>query len=317
MERHVVFVVGVFPAVSETYITGQIAGLLEREIRVSICSFRRGDPVHAAASYEAHKMGALTTYLDFPERWTRRAVVAGRAALRLLRYKPVALFRTLNFFRYGADAWSLKLLCWAGPFAGLEADIVHCHFGPIADRFRILRDILGLRQPWLTTFYGYDVSQVPQQKGREVYRALARECPQFLVMSEDMKRRVIALGFEPEKVLVHPVGIDVDAYPYRERSDHADPVRLVTVARLVEKKGIDDLLRALAEARTRTLRPLTCTIIGDGPLRESLQDLAREQRVDDSVAWKGFVRQEDMIHELDAADMYLQPSKTSSTGDME
>lgn len=313
----ITFIVGIFPAASETFITGQVAGLLKRGIGVKIFSFRRGNPMYASADYKNHNMAALTTYLDFPERWAARSIVAAKSAIRLLFHRPTALFRTLNIFRYGADAWSLKLLCWAGPLAGLESDLVHCHFGPVADAFRILRRIVGLRQPWLTTLYGYDVSQVPQQKGRNIYSNLARECPCFLVMSEDMKQRVVALGFNEEKIIVHPVGISVDACQFRERQDHDDPIVLTTVARLVEKKGIDDLLRALADARARTSRLLRCVIIGDGPLRMPLQDLAREQRVDGIVAWTGFLQQEDMLKRLDAADIYIQPSKTAASGDME
>ncbi len=315
--RRVAFIVGMFPAASETFITSQIAGLLERGLDVQVFSFRCGDTAYAAVAYTDHRMVELTTYLDFPQRWGKRAVVASKAAFSLLRRNPMALVRALNVFRYGADAWSLKLLCWAGPLADLEADIVHCHFGTVADQFRVLRHVLGLHQPWLTTLYGYDVSQVPKQKGVAVYRNLARECPRFFVMSEDMKQRVVALGFKSEKVLVHPVGIDPDSCEFRERQDHVDPICLAIVARLVEKKGVDDLIRALAEARTRTARKFHCTIIGDGPLRQRLHGLAGELRVDDLIDWKGYMRQEDMLRELERADIYVQPSKTSSTGDME
>lgn len=315
--RKVSFIVGVFPAASETFVTGQVAGLIDRGVEVNIFSFQRGDSVHASADYENYAMAGRTTYMDFPEKWMRRALVAGRAAFRLLRHNPVALIRAMNIFRYGAEAWSLRLLCWAGPLAGLNADLVHCHFGPIADRFVIIRDILGLRQPWITTFYGADVGVARLKGGPEVYKKLARECPKFLVMSEDMKRRIVALGFDERKVTVLPVGINPDDCIFRERTDHEDPVRLAMVGRFVEKKGIDDLIRALAYARTLTKRLFTCTIVGDGHLHDELHALAHREQVDDIVAWKGFLKQEDMLHILECSDIYVQPSKTGPTGDME
>ena len=262
-------------------------------------------------------MASLTTYLDFPVSWSTRLMVALRSVAKLLLKNPRALVRSLNVFAYGADAWSLKYLCWLGPLADFDADVVHCHFGPIADTYRVLSDILGIHHPWVTSLYGYDVSQVPGQKGRDVYRELARSCDRFFVMSEDMRHRVVALGFPKEKVIVHPVGIDTDSVPFHERTDHADPVKLVSVARLVEKKGIDDLIRALAYARQHASRVLTCTVVGDGPLREQLHALAAELDVDDMIRWTGYMQQEEMLNELAAGDIYVQPSKTSQTGDME
>lgn len=317
MTRRVAFIVGIFPVVSETFITGQIAGLIDRGLDVNIFSFHRGDSMYATESYAVYAMKSRTTYLDFPLRWPKRIVRSIWSAIQLLRHRPVALLNALNVFKYGTDAWSLKLLCWAGPLVSMHADVVHCHFGPIADRFRVLRDILGFQQPWLTTMYGYDVSQIPRQKGKNIYRELAAACPRFLVMSEDMKKRIIDLGFPDEKVSTHPVGIDAATYPFRERADHAGPVQIVSVARLVEKKGIDDLIRALALVRKKASRSFRCTVVGDGPLRESLQQLARDEEVDDMLHWTGFLKQEDMIKELETSDLYVQPSKTAANGDME
>ena len=314
---NVAFIVGLFPAVSETYIIGQIAGLLRRDIKVRIFSFHRGDAFFATKEFSEYDMKSMVTFLDFPVRWPSRAILACKSAMQLLKTNPISVLRSLNIIKYGADAWSLKLLCYAGQISSLDTDVVHCHYGKIADQFRVLRDILGLKQPWITTFYGSDVSHVPHQKGKYIYRELARACPKFLVMSEDMKRRVIALGFNPEKVFVHPVGIFPENYPFRERADHSDPIHLATVARLVEKKGVNDLLCALVEVKNRTAREFTCTIVGDGPLRESLHKLAREKNIEDIIKWTGFMRQEDMINVLSEADIYIQPSKTATSGDME
>lgn len=317
MTKKIAFIVGIFPAASETFIIDQVAGLIDRGWDVQIFSFRQGDDRYAAERYHSYQMARRVRYLHFPKRWWPRAWVASAAAWSLLIRQPRALLRALNVFRYRADAWSLKLLCWAGSLVALNAPVVHCHFGTVADQYRVLRSILGDRRPFITSLYGYDVSQIPRQKGRGVYQSLIAACSQFLVMSEDMKRRVVGLGFPEEKVVVHPVGIVVDRYPFRERADHANPVRLITVARLVEKKGIDDLIRALARVRSQTTRTISCTIVGDGPLRESLATLALQESVSDMMHWAGFLSQEDMIVLLGQSDLYIQPSKTAANGDME
>lgn len=315
--KRVTFIVGVFPVASETYIISQVAGLLKRGIEVEIFSFGIGNPTYVAKDYESNSMLSRTVYLDFPLHWPKRALKALRSAIQLLRYRPMALLRALNIFKYGANAYSLKLLCWAGPLVNMSTDVVHCHFGTTADWFRILRDILGFDQPWVTSFYGADVSRIPQQKGKDAYYKLIRTCPKFLVMSEDMKKRVMDLGFPADKILVHPVGINTENYLFRERTNHSGPIQLVSVARLVEKKGIDDLIRAIAVVRQKISREFKCTIIGDGPLREQLQNLANENGVNALLEWTGFLKQEKMLGRLNRADLYIQPSKTAANGDME
>ena len=175
---------------------------------------------------------------------------------------PLQLARALTYCMYRR---SLRLLFSLVPFIGRRFDVIHCHFGEIANRFLTIKEALHLDFPLITTFYGYDVSRVFKESPANPYDRLVQECSLFFVMSNDMKRRVLARGFPEDKVKVLPVSIDVDSYPFFERRCPADaPVELVSVARFVEKKGLDDLLRALAIVKQRTRRAFHCSIIGSG-----------------------------------------------------
>jgi colanic acid/amylovoran biosynthesis glycosyltransferase len=137
-------------------------------------------------------------------------------------------------------------------------------------------------------------------------------------MSEDMKRRVVEQGFPEEQVVVHPVSIDVSAYAFSTRKLGADEeLRLLAVGRFVEKKGFDDLLRALAIVKERAPRAVRCTIVGGGPLEPELRQLADSLGLQDVVRFPGLMAIEEIIDLFAETHVLVQPSKTAADGDME
>lgn len=316
--KQIAFFVGVFPAISETWLINQIADLLDRGIDVRIYAFRRGEEEHVSDRFFSYRMSERTTYLAMPESLVSRIFFAIPKLARLAVSSPRALFAVLNTKRFGRNALSLKMLYWTAPVIGLKADIVHCHFGTVANRVLALREVLGMTQPLLTSFYGLDVSHIPHVKGNTYYDRLKSACDHFIVMSNNMKERVVALGFDGKKITVLPISVEVGAYPYRERSlDEERPVRMLSVGRFVEKKGFDDLLQAIALVRGRTMRKFELTIVGGGELDGELQGLTKRLELTSVVHFAGYMKVQDIVELSLASDLYLQPSKTAKNGDME
>jgi colanic acid/amylovoran biosynthesis glycosyltransferase len=314
----IAFVVAIFPLVSETFIIDQIADLDERGIHVDIYSFTRGDEAFVSHRYFEHDMASRVTYLDYPLSKPRRLAAALPKLARLLRRSPRTALRALDVRRYGSDALSLKLLHWSEPFVERDYDVVHCHFGTVARDFVRVREVVGIRGSLVTTFYGIDVSKVFAEYPDGYYDRLRGACSLYFVMSEDMKRRVVAHGFPADQVRVHPVSIDVASYPYRVRELHGDePLRLAFVGRFVEKKGADDLLRALAAAREASPRPLRCSIVGGGELDAELRELHASLALGETATFEGFLAVEQMIELFGEQHVLVQPSKTAANGDME
>jgi glycosyltransferase involved in cell wall biosynthesis len=91
---------------------------------------------------------------------------------------------------------------------------------------------------------------------------------------------------------------------------------LVFVGRLVEKKGVTYLIEAMS-ILAKKYEDLKLDIVGDGPLRESLERQAREFKVDDRVNFVGSVLNEEVPGYLRAAKISVMPSVVASSGDQE
>ncbi|HAM88382.1 MAG: Glycosyl transferase group 1 [Candidatus Falkowbacteria bacterium GW2011_GWC2_38_22] len=314
----VAFLIGKFPAISETFIINQIADLQDRGMSVEIFSFDRGKTDNVSQRFFDYKMGEKTQYLDMPKNVVIRILKAIPKILRIFFIKPESLLKIFDFKKYGADAWNLKLLFFVEPFVGKEFDLVHCHFGKVANKYLTIREIVAPSQKFITTFYGYDVSIVFNQKPADYYDRLKKECSLFFVMSNNMKERIINHGFKSESIRVLPISVDVADYPFKERKlETGETINLLTVARFVEKKGIDDLLRAIAIVKEKTRKKFRMNIVGGGQMEDELKGLAKELKIEDVTDFKGYMKVEDLIKYFLDMHLYVQPSKTSKDGDME
>ena len=89
------------------------------------------------------------------------------------------------------------------------------------------------------------------------------------------------------------------------------------VGRFTEKKGFDDLLRALAVVKEKTDLPWSCDIVGGGELEPYLLSMHKDLNLADKVKFLGYIKPEEDFEKVQSAHLYLQPSKTASDGDME
>ena len=316
----IAFIVPEFPSVSQTWLLSQITGLIDRGFEVDIYSFKQGESDNVSDEYVAYNLSAKTTYLYFPQNKLTRLVKGIGLLFYVLLQRPKIIPKLFDISKYGDDARSLKLLYKLVPFVGKENtyDVIHCHFGTVANKFIPVKEILGLEQPHLCTFYGYDISHTPDEKGSDVYDDVVKHFDKFLVMSENMKRRAAEVGIPVERTLVHPISINTDDYPFHEREfADGETIKLMSVGRFVEKKGYDDLIRALAIVKKEVSAPFTFDLVGDGVLRLELEALANSESIRDVLTFKGYMKPEDIQKLYEKTHLYLQPSKTAADGDME
>jgi len=135
-------------------------------------------------------------------------------------------------------------------------------------------------------------------------------------MSNDMREDLLRLGCPDAKIRIHYYGIDLAQFKYVERDSTATPVRILFVGSLTDRKGVEDVLCAFAQLAKQHPQ-LELRFVGSGPLRSTLERLARTWGIGDRVSFAGFVRHEEMRDELSRAHIFCHPSRMLKNGDKE
>ncbi|NER33279.1 MAG: colanic acid biosynthesis glycosyltransferase WcaL [Oscillatoria sp. SIO1A7] len=319
----IAFLIDEFPSLSETFILNQIVGLLDRGQEVDIYADSPGDMSKVHPEVESYQLLSRTYYTQMPPGRSRRIPKGIRLFLANFHKAPRMLLRALNLFEYkysdyGDQAALLRLLYSAIPFLGKQPyDIIHCHYGRNGTRGAILRDIGVLQGKLIAAFHGFDISTYIDRYGESIYEKLFARGDLFQPIGENWKRRLIELGCEEKKIMVHRMGIDCTKFSFTPRQpDPNGSIRLVSIARLVEKKGLEYGIRAVAKL-ARDNPNIEYKIAGDGFLREDLQQLIRELNLSKQVKLLGWQQQQEILALLKWADILLAPSVTSSAGDRE
>ena len=116
---------------------------------------------------------------------------------------------------------------------------------------------------------------------------------------------------------LHRTGIDLTRWPRQDRNIRgAGPLRLLTVGRLVEKKGIGYVLEAVRRLQDAGL-VVEYELAGEGPLRQRLEADARRLGVEQRVRFLGWRSQEQVREALDRADLLVAASVTAGNADEE
>ena len=306
-----------FPALSETFVLDQITRLLELGHDVRVYAYKPRDDEAAHPDVDRLGLRARTVYPDMPTDRLRRITTALAIFLRADRGQRRRLLRSLNALRYGRDAVNLRLFYWVDRLRDVpEFDIIHCHFGPIGRLFGFLREIGAIRGKLVTTFHGIDVSAYLRSHPR-LYNHLFVHGDLFLPISKVWADTLKAIGAPPSKTIVHRMGTDPGRFPYRPPVNAAARTfRLLSIGRLVEKKGIAFALRAVAQL-IRQGYDVQYDIVGDGPLRHALETLSVDLGIADSVSFQGWRDQPQVAASMAASDALLVPSVTDSRGDQE
>jgi len=215
------------------------------------------------------------------------------------------------FYRWGSSPKLVQALAQAKPA------LMHCHFGPDGVRAMHLAKKLGV--PFLVTFHGYDATITPEFAPDWRHRlfirqrsVLAQRAAKFVAVSKYIKSRLLDQGFPEEKVVVHYIGVDTDFFR-ADASVAREPIVLF-VGRLVEKKGCEYLLRAMARVQA-ACPDVRLVVIGEGPLRTKLERLAQQNCP--NTTFLGAKPPKDVREWMNRASVFCVPSTTANNGDQE
>ena len=303
----IAFIVVEFPVLeSEMSILNQLTGLIDRGHDVDIIAERRGNLSRMHALVADYGLLQRTRYFEMPRNRALRLLKAVGLLMARGWTRPGAFVRSLNVRRYGVQAASLVLLHAAASLPRRQRyDAIHCQFGRNGIRGMFLRESGLMAGKLVTQFRGSDLNVYPRRVGLDVYDKLFQTGDQFLVLSRFLAKRAIDLGCRADRVVRLPLGVDLNRLPFVERHHSPDePIRVLTVARLVEVKGVDYAIRAIARVAAH-FPNVHYRIVGGGPLREPLQTLARQEGLADQVEFLGPRPHDEVVRLYQQAHLFL------------
>ena len=311
----IAFFVSRFPKLSETFILNQVVGLLDAGQDVTVYAWGMEEGV-LPPEFERYELPRRTRYLTPPRlrilRWTRTVRLLASSGVG--RGSEVA--RRAWTSRKGEAALSTSGALYAAATLLSEEpyDIVHCQFGGLGLRALVLRELGAARGRLVVSFRGADLTR----EGRaEEYRDLLARGDLFLPVCEHFREELIRQGADPARVRVHRSGISLSRFAYRERvRGPGQPLRLLTISRLTEKKGVRYALEAVARLKAEGRR-VSYRIVGDGELRLLLEGMIAELGLGAEVEITGALGHEGVVSALGEAHVLLAPSVTASDGDKE
>ncbi len=194
-------------------------------------------------------------------------------------------------------------------------DIIYAQFGGIGKMFARLKLCLNLSAKLVTCFRGRDASQSLLSAPKS-YKLLFQLGTLFLPVCDYFKSRLIKLGCEEEKIVVHHSSIDCQKFSYKERFLEGETIRFVSVCRLVEKKGLEYSIRAVAKL-VKQYPNIRYTIVGFGPLQNKLEALIAELNVQSNIKIVGRASETEVAQILNQSHVFILSSVTTLENDQE
>jgi glycosyltransferase involved in cell wall biosynthesis/Flp pilus assembly protein TadD len=150
---------------------------------------------------------------------------------------------------------------------------------------------------------------------RTAETACASAADAVITLSETMKAELVGRGVQRERIFVVPHVADSERFSPRPRNEdlarsYGLDGRLVvgSVTSLTDYEGIDDLLRAVASARSEAPE-LAVLIVGDGAYRPTLEELVSQLGIGDSVVFTGRIPQEEVPDNYALLDLFAIPRR--------
>lgn len=288
------YVPTLYPVLSESFVRLEVAALRRRGVTVVVAALATGDDDQDAPDLVLDRsIGRLRLLMSWL-RWGARHPVRTSRFVRCSR----ALVADAGELRYRRLPWLASRLRRAG------VQVLHAHFAwSSAARAWALSELMDL--PWTLTVHA-----------RDMYADL-RQLPEKLAAADRVVTVCEYNRVQLEQYRLHPppaiVVCGVELPPEQPRPPSAAQT-VLTVGRLVPKKGFDVLVAAAA-LLVADGRRLRVDIIGDGPERAALEDMVTERGLEQVVRLLGSMPHSQVLGAIGEARLFCLPARIAPDGD--
>jgi len=296
-----------FPKTTEMFLQREVAALRAKGVRLRVHSMWGGGGTFRGIEVERfNKWRLLELFWLIPyETWRKPDIMK-----QLLR--GLATRRAPSWVNFWENMLGAGFACvYARSFRRDRPSLIHAAWsGAPATAAWLLWRMDGVR--YTCGAHAYDIFE----HGGDWWLREKLDAALLVHTSTDLARTaLVAKGVQPGKVVCIRSGLE--RLPAMKPL-HASrvPLNLLSLARLVEKKGIDRQLRIYAALKAAGLG-FTARIVGDGPLRSKLEKLAGHLGVADRVTFMGQVPSHEVWDHLNWADVLLHTGVVAPSGDQD
>jgi colanic acid/amylovoran biosynthesis glycosyltransferase len=304
--KKLVFKIGQFPHLSETFILAQIitainCGYDVKLIIGKVLNFETSKQQNLIAKYEINKKIIVEDYK-----------IPKNKIIRLLKWIVILIInlkkvkQIFNYYRENSKFSLTWLYQWFFYQKFNDVSVFHIQYGTNSKPLDILKKT-GFKPSLIVTFHGHDaffpINGYIANNG--YYDNLFKYGNLITANTPYLADKIIELGSPNELLAIIPVGVDTDFfYPNKETRTICKTLKLITVGRLDKVKGHDFCISAVADLISKGF-DVTLAIVGVGAERKSLEDLIAKHKLEDKVFMKGKKSQLEVRQELWEHDVYL------------
>ncbi len=210
-----------------------------------------------------------------------------------------------------------KKICFFSRPKNLDQyDIILVQYGNLAEEFVSIKKRESVPWKLVVYFRGADITG-NKEAYQEEYKMLFEYVDLCLTVCGYYKYRLRKIfGCPKEKLRVIPSTIDCNLFSYYRPSLRKEYVRLISVGRLIQKKGMHYIIRAVANLREKGHR-VYLNIIGEGCYRKTLEKLIKKLKLEKFVILHGWKNQKVIVKYLRSSDIFVLPSITIANGSQE
>jgi colanic acid/amylovoran biosynthesis glycosyltransferase len=317
--KNIGYVLQYFPGVTDTFIRREIRSLQNLGVKVDVISVWK--PKVLRSEIDSVSQWSIETTPDVLSDWAHETNFVLPASplfiiitlLASFLRSPIKFLATLHFAfltaRPGVLGLAYQLIYFvqailvAAVVRRKSIDHMHNHIGDNGGTVTMLSaKFTGIG--YSITFHGWPVffdasnSQIKEKVLRAKFtRSISYFCRSQLMMFSECE--------DPSLFKIVHCGIDIQRYPFR--TPRQEIKRLFSSGRLAPEKGHCFLIRALKSLLDQGY-DLELGLAGDGPSKEGLQTLVRELGVEHQTKFLGFLSEEQIIRQLQDADLFVLPS---------
>lgn len=195
--------------------------------------------------------------------------------------------------------------------------IIHAHFGEESVVAAAVSAKSGI--PFVSAFYGYDATELAGHSAwRRRFRRLFLQVSAVLAEGSHMAARLVELGAPSERVLVHPIPVRIELFPFDPpvAPSGDEPLVFLQACRFAEKKGVDATIAAFARI-AQEVPSAVLWLLGNGPEEARLRRLAADTGLGERITFLAARPHQEYANVLRQAHVFVHPSRTARNGDGE